>query len=148
MDNDTTPSDREELLALLDRIRAAWTEGPIEILDEVFHERMVIAGPGMVPLGEGREACVRSYRDFLARARVRAYEQFDPVASVFGDTAVASYRYVIAFELEGRLFREKGRDLFVFAREEGRWRAVWRTLLPEPETERAAAPRKEADRET
>ena len=99
------PDDREELLALLERIRAAWTEGPIEILDDIFHDRMVIAGPGMQPLGEGREACVRSYRDFLARARVLAYEQFDPTTHVCGDTAVVSYRYVIAFDLEGKPFR-------------------------------------------
>lgn len=130
---DSPRDDREEVLALLERIRAAWTKGPIEILDDVFHERMVIAGPAMKPLGEGREACVRSYRDFLDRARVLAYEQYDRTAHVCGDTAVASYRYVIAFDLEGKPFRERGRDLFVFGREEGRWTAVWRTLIPEPE---------------
>ena len=140
------PADREELLTLLERIRAAWTEGPIEILDEIFHDRMVIAGPGMKPLGEGREACVRSYRDFLERARVLAYEQFDPMTNIYGDAAIVSYRYVIAFDLEGKPFREKGRDLFVFAREEGRWQAVWRTLLPETETKGDPVSRKEDDR--
>jgi hypothetical protein len=29
----------------------------------------------------------------------------------------------------GELFNDTGRDIFVFVRESGQWRAVWRTMI-------------------
>ena len=57
---------------------------------------------------------------------------------VWGNTAVATYRYEIAYEMGGQLYQEMGQDLFVFVRDGGRWRAVWRTLIPFTEKNRVA----------
>jgi hypothetical protein len=37
----------------------------------------------------------------------------------------------MAWAMGGQSFREAGHDLFVFARENGAWLAVWRTLVPD-----------------
>ena len=49
-----------------------------------------------------------------------------------GDTAVASFSWDIEYEMQKKVSRENGRDIFVFARARGTWRAVWRTMLLDP----------------
>ena len=55
-----------------------------------------------------------------------------PPAPRRGSSKNASYTFTISYEMNGGSFNESGRDLFVFARENGLWRAVWSTLLPSP----------------
>ncbi|MHC4816820.1 MAG: nuclear transport factor 2 family protein, partial [Planctomycetota bacterium] len=59
-----------------------------------------------------------------------AFEVQDHAVRVFGDTAVASYRFGVQYEHAGRQHDETGGELMVFARQEGGWRAVWRMRLP------------------
>jgi len=42
---------------------------------------------------------------------------------------VASFSWDIEYEMQKKVSRETGRDIFVFARETGTWHAVWRTML-------------------
>jgi ketosteroid isomerase-like protein len=53
----------------------------------------------------------------------------DRQVDVVGDQAIASYRYGITYRRDGQRFRARGRDLWILARSDGRWRAVWRTML-------------------
>ncbi|UCC72218.1 MAG: nuclear transport factor 2 family protein [Gemmatimonadota bacterium] len=120
---------------VLRRINQAWVKGNIDRLHELFHEDIVIAHPGFGRREAGRDACVASYRDFTAQAAVHEYQEEDPTIDVWGDTAVASYMFRIDYEIGGERYKESGFDLFVFLREGGNWRAVWRTLLPAPQGE-------------
>ncbi len=126
--------DQRAVWRAVEAINAAWTansaaELPVA-LGNAFREDMVIVAPGFVQRLEGRDACVRSYVDFVDRAEIHDFDVADAAVDVLGDTAVATYRYDIAFTLEGERYDEAGRDLFVFARDGDRWRAAWRTMLP------------------
>ncbi|MBN2289905.1 MAG: nuclear transport factor 2 family protein, partial [Candidatus Glassbacteria bacterium] len=121
-----------EIIRLLQKINRAWVEGRPEELGEYFHEKAVIVHPGFQGRSEGREACVSGYRDFISRAEVREYRETGFAVDLWGDTAVASYQFEIAYAMGGKEYRESGRDLFVFTREGGRWLAAWRTLFPTP----------------
>jgi ketosteroid isomerase-like protein len=93
---------------------------------------VVIVHPGFQGRSTGRDAAVGSYVAFTSQAKVLAFEEVAEDVDVYGDTAVVSYTFVIAYETgDGRRLQEQGRDLFVLKRENRRWRAVWRTLLPE-----------------
>jgi uncharacterized protein (TIGR02246 family) len=109
-------------------IGKAWLTGHPEKLHDFFHADMVIVGPGYQELGRGREACVLSYEEFLRSATIHEYRESPPVVRVWGDTAVAHYDWEMAYEVNGQASREVGADLFVFARQDGRWLAVWRAL--------------------
>ena len=126
--------DREEIARIIRSINEAWTSGRPEELDRYFHEDMVIAQPGLGIRGEGRKACVDSYSEFARMAAINGLRESDHIVLVWGDTAVASYRFEIEYEVEGRIRRDAGFDLFVFARKDGAWLAVWRTILPVPDT--------------
>jgi ketosteroid isomerase-like protein len=125
-----TSADREEVGRVLGQITEAWRTGHPERLHDHFHEDMVIVGPAYREMGRGREACVRSYAEFLGAATVQEYRESAPVVQAWAGTAVATYEWEMTYALDGRVHRERGTDLFVFAREQGRWLAVWRAVQP------------------
>jgi hypothetical protein len=129
----TAPNDHEDLRRLLKRINDAWRQGRAGELGEYFHEDMVIVGPGLQPLGKGREVCVKSYQDFAQSATILDYKDSDPAIEVWGDTAVASFGWEITYEMKSQTSRDVGQDLFVFRRENHTWRAVWRAVLFSPQ---------------
>jgi hypothetical protein len=110
-------------------LNRTWVSGAPQKLGPFFHPDIVIVHPGFQGRSVGREACVASYVEFAKNAKVLAFEEREPEVDVFDDVAVVSYTFDIAYDLEGRRYREQGRDLFVLRRQRGRWRAVWRTLL-------------------
>jgi hypothetical protein len=124
-----------EIRDLLQRINSSWLsrkpEEVSKILGECFHADMVIKGCDLESMAEGREACVRSYIDFIEQARISAFQQGEAEIRVVGDTAVASYGWSITYVLEGKEFTEPGHDVFVFSRADGKWLAIWRAMLTE-----------------
>ena len=130
----TARDDREEIRLLLNKINDAWLAGPPDgipgVLNECFSADMVIRGPGFQAMGRGKEACVKSYVDFVRQARVRSCTLSEPEIDHFGDTAIAAYSWEMTYELDGHEYHDSGHDLFVLSRVEGRWLAVWRAMLP------------------
>ena len=124
--------DRDAIQELIDRINDSWRNRRTADLRELFHESMVIVPPDLAGRVEGREACIKSYDDFLGVADVREYRASEPTVETWGETAVATFAWEMAWSMHGRPHRESGHDLFVFTRRDGRWWAVWRTILPAP----------------
>jgi hypothetical protein len=124
----------DEIRQLLRRINDAWIKGNPDELNSFFHERMVIKGPELQTVGNGREACVQGYKDFLKIAVVKDYHESEPAIDVWGNTAVATLPWTMTYELDGQQYTESGHDTFVFTHENRRWLAVWRILLSKPAT--------------
>jgi ketosteroid isomerase-like protein len=128
-------TDKEEILKILQKINEAWSKGHPEELAEYFHEDLVILSPTLQRMGEGKEACVKSYKDFLEHADIHEYKERDHMIDVWGKTAVATYAFDISYEMNGQTSRESGHDMFVFNREAEKWLAVWRMVIPSPTKE-------------
>ncbi len=114
----------------LQRINRAWLHGEEDVPLDALHPEMVIVPPGFQQRIVGREACAKGYRAFARDATVDSYEESDADVRVFGDTAIASYRYVLTYEMDGAAYRDEGVDLYVFTRADGHWQAAWRALVP------------------
>jgi ketosteroid isomerase-like protein len=121
---------QREVWDALQRLNAAWLHGELDNLAEVLHERMVIVPPGFQDRIEGAVACAEGYQEFARTARVEAYEESQASVDVFGATAVVSYLYNLTYTLDGARYQDAGHDVYVFVHEDGRWQAVWRTLVP------------------
>jgi len=121
---------QREVWRTLQRINAAWLQGELENLADVLHEHMVIVPPGFQQRIEGAAACAEGYEQFARAATVQAYEESDAHVEVFGATAVVNYRYELTYTMEGASYQDTGHDLYVFVHRDGRWQAVWRTLVP------------------
>ena len=134
-----TPSnltaEQDAIRDLLSRINDAWIkqrgEAMTAALNECFAEDVVMRGPGFVFIGKGRDLAVQSYHDFVSQAEVKSCSLDEPEIDVAGDTATAHYKWAMTYVLNGQEYTEHGRDVFVFARREKKWLAVWRALLPE-----------------
>jgi uncharacterized protein (TIGR02246 family) len=122
--------EQREVWQAVQRINAAWLHGELEGLDRLLHARMVIVPPGFAQRIEGREACAEGYEQFARTATVSSYTESDTQVDVQGGTAVVSYRYDLTYALEGETYRDSGHDLYVLVHEDGRWQALWRTLMP------------------
>ena len=126
--------DKQQIAALVQRINDAWLKGPAEdiaaTLNDCFDDRMLIKGPGMVTLSEGKQASIRSYTEFLQQAKVRDCTLANPEVHVVGDAAVATYGWTMTYELNRQEYTESGFDVFAFSRIDGAWKAIWRALLP------------------
>ena len=114
---------------LLRRINQAWLEGRPRDLLPLFHPGIIMVYPGFSGRADGREALVAGFLDFCENARVHTFEESDHQVDRIGETAVASFAFTLIYEREGQRYRSTGRDLWVLARHDAEWRAVWRTML-------------------
>lgn len=124
--------DRAAVRDVLDRIAAAWQAGDRETLTPCFDERVVFTAPGFQARIDGRDACLDSYREFTERATLTEYVQQDAAVELWGDTAVATYPWTMAWESGGKSHRESGHDVLVFRRAPAPspgWCVVWRTIV-------------------
>ena len=124
---------------LLARINNAWInqqgEAMIATLKDCFAEDVVMRGPDFALIGKGRDFLVQSYRDFISNAEVKNVSLDEPTIDVSAETATAQYKWAMTYVLGGQEYNESGRDLFVIARRDKKWLAVWRAMLPDPAPE-------------
>lgn len=134
-DESAITTGQAEIRDVLSRINGAWSklrgEAMTAALNECFAEDVVMRGPGFVFLGKGRDSAVQSYHDFVNQAEVKSVLLDEPQIDVAGETATAQYKWTITYVLNGQEHTERGHDVFVFARRDSKWLAVWRALLPE-----------------
>jgi hypothetical protein len=127
--------EQAEIRGVLSRINNAWSklrgDAMTAALNECFADEIVMRGPGFVFLGKGRDSAVQSYHDFVTQAEVKSVLLDEPQIDVAGDTATAQYKWTMTYVLNGEEYTEHGHDVFVFARRDNKWLAVWRALLPE-----------------
>jgi uncharacterized protein (TIGR02246 family) len=120
---------REEIRRVLAAVSAAWQGRRYDLLAQLFADDMVFALPASSARLDGAQAIVESYREFMDRVTLTEYREEDPSIDVWGDTAVVTYRWEMAWLAGNVPNREAGHDVFVFRRNPGApWRAVWRTM--------------------
>jgi hypothetical protein len=128
-ENDRETAQREIQLRLHE-INRAWLEGRLEQLGRFFDPGIVMVAPGFGAKLAGADTCLASFEEFIASAGVRRFKESEITAEVWGSTAVGSFRFDVTYVLNGNEQTEAGREIWVFARGEEGWRAVWRTQIP------------------
>ncbi len=121
----------QQIWHTVQKLNKEWLNNKTDELAYYFHKDMVIAGPGMQVLAHNRAECIKSYKDFMSQAEVDDYKESDPEVNLVAYTAVVSYRFDIDYTMKGKKYKESGRDLFVLIKEEERWQAVWRMMMPD-----------------
>ncbi|MGH9320938.1 MAG: YybH family protein [Vicinamibacteria bacterium] len=119
----------QEISRTLADINRAWLENRPEELGPFFDDDIVMVLPGFSERIEGKDSLVESFVDYCRNARTHDFRETDRLIDVFGNAAVASFSFAMVYEREGKKYRSTGRDLWVFSKKDGRWLAVWRTML-------------------
>ena len=124
--------DHAEVRALVDRINGAWMTGRPEglraTLTECFDDAIVIVGPHFHEVARGKDACIGSYEDFVARATLHQCRLSEPRIDVWGDAAVVTYAWEMTYELDGEVDQNSGQDAFLLPRTAAGLRAPWRAM--------------------
>ncbi|MCL2830950.1 MAG: nuclear transport factor 2 family protein [Betaproteobacteria bacterium] len=122
----------QEIWATVRALNDAWTKGNPDDLAEFFHRDMIAITPTDRLRREGSAACIAGWKEFANTTRIRRWQETEPVIQVYGDSAVVAYYFEISFEMGGQVLETKGRDLFFFVRENGKWLAVADQFSPYP----------------
>jgi hypothetical protein len=107
----------------------AWLRGEPRAAAEIFHAHVVGIAPGFAGRIEGRDAMVQSLVDYCAQVKTHLFQEGEPAIDRIADTAVVAYPFVVQYELAGRVFDERGREILVLVRDAGRWQVMWRTQV-------------------
>ena len=122
-------SDREMILRVIEQIKELWFNKKYDEIGEHVSEYVVVARPGSDIRIQGREAYINSYRDYDQAAQTHEYSPGEPEIDIMNNTAVAVCPFYVVYELDGKTYRENGRNLLVFSRSSDKWLVVWRTML-------------------
>ena len=122
--------DQQAVELLLKNINGVWKRGNFRELEKYFHINMVIEGPELQGRKEGRDQCVQHHEDFNQSVKFISSNESDYKIDVWGDTAIASYRFEVQFEADGHVRKESGHELYAFYREASDWKAVWNSIVP------------------
>jgi len=120
-----------DIRAIVTAINEAWLAGRFDELRDYFHPDVVLAQPGFAKRTVGREALIASYRDFVNRATIHSFTPGELQIDDSGDSAVTTMPWEMDYTIEGQRSQERGWDLLVFGKRDGRWVVVWRTVVVE-----------------
>lgn len=113
-------------------MNATWTKGDPSELVNYFHRDMVAVTATDRYRREGGAACIAGWKGFAEAAAIYHWEEIDPCIRVYGDAAVVTYYFEIAYAMNGRTIEMRGRNMFFLIRENGRWWAVADQYSPYP----------------
>ena len=111
------------------QINDAWINGRTDELVHFIDEAIVMALPGFAQSISGREAFIEGFAQFGHTARIESMRESEHAVFVVGTTGIVTFPYEMIYERSGDKWRSSGRDLWVFAKQDGAWKAVWRTML-------------------
>ena len=113
----------------LSAINQAWRSNmPLE-MSQYLHSDIIMKFPGFSGEVVGRDTLLASFIEFCTNARVLEYQESNEQINVIGECAVATFQFEMLYERAKYLERSKGRDIWVFQYNSGKWIAVWRTMI-------------------
>lgn len=116
--------DAADIKATLIAMWDAIEKGDLERYASYVHPRFTAFGENDVYLTEGKDAELRGYRAYLARASGVHTDMHQEAVTVRGDTAWITYYWTDSGMVDGRPFRSRGKSTRIFVREGGRWLCI------------------------
>lgn len=115
---------QQEIWQTVRAMNDAWTLGNPDDLANYFHRDMVAITATDRLRREGGSTCIAGWKGFAEATVIQRWEEREPLIRVYGDAAVVTYYFDMAFEMNGQTIAMGGRDMFFFVKEDGRWWAV------------------------
>lgn len=124
--------DADAIWTAIEDSNTAWLEGRPQDVESLFDEDAVLVAPGLADRIKGKAAVVATYVETARQIKTLSFEILDSAVDIFGDTAVATYTFDVAYELEGHRMDERSQETLVFRRLLSGWKVVWRSQTPLP----------------
>ena len=120
----------DDLVAHVKQMDRCWLDQRFDDLPRYIASDVVMVAPDGRSRMEGIAAAVDSYRAFMTRCRVDAFDDRDHRVTLRGDAAVVEYAWHMTWYDGEARHDDHGREVLVLARRDDAWQVVWRTQLP------------------
>lgn len=117
----------QEVWECVQAMNRCWTcsrPQELERLNDYFHETMVAITPVDCLRLEGRQACIAGWSGFARSVRIHSWVENEPKIMLYNDTAVVTYYFDMAFDMQGQKIQMGGRDMLTLIKENGKWQVV------------------------
>ena len=116
--------EEQEVIDTLVAMWAAIEAGDLDAYAQYVHPEFTAFGENDVYLAEGRALELRSYGDYLSRARDVHTEMHQPEVTIRGDVAWITYYWTDSGYTDAGRFTSRGKSTRIFVREDGRWLCI------------------------
>ena len=106
-----------------------WLDQRFDDLAHYIASDVVMVAPDGRTRMEGIGPAVDSYRGFMTRCRVDAFDDRDHCVTLRGDTAVVEYAWSMVWYDGATRHEDQGREVLVLSHRDRAWRIIWRTQL-------------------
>lgn len=128
--NRTFMSATKQILNIVQAFNQSWIAGEFERLGQYLHPNVVFANTVGAARVRGQENCIAAFSDFTTHVHTQDYGVHNEKVEVWGKTAVASYEFIMNYQMAGKKLQKRGRDILVLNLDQGDWKVVYRTLSP------------------
>ena len=124
MGGETRASDEDAIKEALVSMWQAIEDGDLDRYAAFVHPDFTSFGENDVYLASGKATEIRSYGEYLKRARGVHTEMHQPEVTVRGEVAWITYYWTDSGEVDGHRFSSRGKSTRIFVKENGRWLCI------------------------
>jgi len=125
----TLANPETEVRNAMAAINRSWRENRPSEMRHYLHPKVTTVMPGFSGTAVGSEAMLAGFKEWCKNARVLEYKESDEQIQIVGDVGFVSYRFDMLYERASYREISKGRDIWVFECWDGKWVAIWRTMI-------------------
>jgi len=114
---------------LIEKFNNGWTQGDFESLASLLHENVVFIAPDLITEIIGKEACLQTIKEYVDNADTRHFVVEEQRVHVWQQTANISIKYSIEYLMEGKNYKESGKEFWTMIQEQNQWKLVWRAMV-------------------
>ena len=114
----------EDVLATVIQLWEAADDGDLTRYAGYLHPDYTVFDEDNVYLSVGKEAAIRSTREFLKRASGFHTEMHQPRVTIRGDVAWVVYYWTDSGEIDEEPYSSRGKSTRIFVREDGLWLCI------------------------
>ena len=119
-----------QILEIVEAFNQSWISREFDQLGQYLDDKVVFVSPDGGLYVKGKKNCIATFEEFTSQVATQHYKRCNEKVELWGKTAVASYEFLIDYQVGEKSIQEKGRNIMVFNRGDGDWKVVYRTLLP------------------
>ncbi len=118
----------DQIKQLIEHINLAWSGKKFDQLENLLDDSVIFLSPDLKNSIRGKSAAIKSYRDFMEKARVVSYKTHPPCINLLNDTAISVCNFEIKYQIRDQMNHETGTEILIFKKNGNQWLLGWRTI--------------------
>jgi ketosteroid isomerase-like protein len=118
----------DQINQAIKKINEAWSNKDFSLLNDLLTESVIFLSPELKGSIQGKSSAIKSYQDFMGKARVLFFKNDLAAINLLKETKVAISLFEIKYQIGDQLNHETGTEILIFEKSGNRWLLCWRIL--------------------